>query len=179
MYYKKSKQQSGFSIFEATIIVLIILLISGIVMIALEDSRKNSRNVARAAQIKEYQKAFNVHYSDTGYYPKFGNSVSGSMCLGDYDDKACWQNGNSVLENSMANNVISPKYMSRIPPGENILFARKTGSDYEGIVYTFQNNAKTYSILYFMEGNDKSCVLDGASGKNLGEDTFCTLVMTP
>ncbi len=170
--YKK-----GFTLLELIIVVALIALISAIVMVALSDSREHSRNTARVAQIKEYQKAFNLYYSDTGYYPRFGSGETAVMCLGDYPDNNCWQNGSSVLERTAIANAIVPKYMGQIPQAETVLFGQG-GTMHEGMTYRHQNYGKAYTIQYFMEGNDKDCLIDGATGSNVGDDTLCTLVVS-
>jgi len=167
--------RAGFTLIELLVAVAIIGIIASIVMVALSDSREHSRNVARVAQIREYQKAFDLYYSETGYYPKFGSGITSTMCLGDYADNACWASGTSELERTTIPNAITPNYMGMMPSGENIMFGQGNSTEYEGMIYTHRDYGKAYTIQYFMEGNDKDCLLDKTTASNVGDDTLCVL----
>ncbi len=171
----RNSSRTGFTLIELLVVVAIIGIIAAIVMVALSDSREHSRNVARVAQIKEYQKAFDLYYSDTGHYPRFGSGATATMCLGDYPDNACWANGSGNLERTAISDAITPHYMGMIPAGETIMFGQGGGTEYEGMVYIHQNYGKAYTIRYFMEGNNKDCLLDKTTAANTGDDTLCTL----
>lgn len=176
--FKTIKKENGFSLFELVMVIAILGIIASLIMVALAESRNHSKNTTRAAQIKEFQKTFDLYFSDTGHYPRFGTSESATICLGDYDDNACWENGNSVNETSTIRNAITPHYMGQLPKIDTTLFGQDSGELYEGMIYTHQNYGKGYMIRYFMEGNDKSCVLDGAVGSNVGDDTLCSFVVS-
>lgn len=164
----------GFTILELLVVIFIISVISAIVMVALGESRERSRNTARATQIIELQKAFELVFSDTGYYPRQGTGASATVCLGDYPDDACWQNGNSVQETSAIATAIVPHYMGMIPMIDNTnIFGEGSGSTYEGMIYTHLNYGKNYEIRYFMEGNGRHCEVGYATGQDIGEDTMC------
>lgn len=171
------KFKSGFTLIELLVVIAIIGIIASIALISLEESRQKSRNASRVTQIKEYQKAFNLYFSDTGHYPMFGSGETATMCLGDYSDNSCWNNGTGILERSAVADAITPHYMGRIPDGESIMFGEGNSTLYEGMIYTHQDFGKQYTIRYFMQGNDRSCILDGASATNVGSDTLCTLVV--
>lgn len=174
----KKTHAKGFTLLELIIVIALIGLISAVVMVALSDSREHSRNTARVAQIKEYQKAFNLYYSDTGYYPRYGAGATATVCLGDYPDDRCWQDGTSAAERAAFASTFTPQYMGQMPAGETIVYGQGDAHFYEGIVYVHQNYGKAYTIRYFMEGNDKDCLIDGATGSNVGDDTMCTLVVS-
>lgn len=169
----------GFTLIELIIVITIIAILTAIILAALGESREKSRNTARISQIQEYQKAFNLYYSGSGHYPRFGDGQTATMCLGDYDDNACWQGGNSIVERSVISDAVVPQYMGRIPEGETITFGQGSGATYEGMTYTHENYGKSYTIRYFMEGNNRPCVLDNTTSSNVGDDTLCTLVVTP
>lgn len=154
--------------------LFIVLTISVVAILFLlkisEVGRENSRNLSRVNQIQEYQKAFNLLYSQTGKYPFGGEQTP--TCLGSYSEKRCWQD-NSLLENDLIKSSIIPKYMPRLPDGEKRKFGEN--KSYTGMVYTPGAKGKSYRILYFMEGKDKSCIIDKAVGINNGLDTLCVL----
>lgn len=176
--FRKTKISSGFSFVELVMVAAIFGVIATLIMVALADSRDHSKNTTRTAQIKEFQKTFDLYFADTGHYPRFGTTETATVCLGDYDDNTCWENGNSVNETSVIRDAITPHYMGQLPQGESTLFGQDSGKVYEGIIYTHLSYGKGYMIRYFMEGNDKSCILDGAVGSNVGDDTLCSLVVS-
>lgn len=180
MLKNKSK---GFTIIELLVVVAVILIIASLVMVSLEESRQKSRNAARATQISEYQKAFNLYWTGTGVYPCSGNCPSGtqvqSICLGDYSPAGygngnCWS-GEQEERIAFANHFI-PQYMSQMPQAETRAFGT---NGYTGMLYQVTNSGRTYRILYFMEGDNRSCILDDAVATNSGPDTLCTLTVTP
>lgn len=179
--YNEKRLNSGFTLIEVIIVILIIGIIAAIVMVALEESRQKSRNVARVTQIQEYQKAFNLYYSQTGYYPRNGSVAQSQICLGDYTDNRCWSTNNVTPERpNVWSESIIPQYMARIPAGEDRLFGQGgNGGTFKGMIYIHQDYGKAYTVRWFMEGNNRSCILAGATGNNTGDDTLCSLSVTP
>jgi len=161
----------------------VVLTVISVVLVAsfllLNNGQSDSRDVARVAQIKEYQKAFEYYYSDNGRYPAMAGSKSGQLCLGDYADDLCWEWGQSVEESPALTNALVPRYMNKLPEGESILFGDDSGMTYEGMVYRFHDFGSSYSILYFMDGNNEDCRLPGVESQNVGKDTLCTLTIRP
>lgn len=166
----RTRRILGFA--EITVVVGIIIAVAAFILIATEEGKKNSRNTARVTQIQEYQKAFDMVYSQTGRYPHSSLGSTTPTCLGSYESKSCWHN-QSIKETSLIENAIVPKYMSRLHTSEDISFGE--GKSYKGIVYVPGLNAKSYKIFYFMEGNDRSCIIEKATGTNNGKDTLCIL----
>lgn len=160
--------------------VSIIVVVMAVVLVALSGNHEHARNTARVAQVREYQTALNYVYSSTGHFPVFGTATTGTMCLGDYEDNRCWENGTSVLEQptGLAASLV-PTYMERIPPAESTLYGQGSGTIYEGMTYTYQNSGKSYTIRYFLEGNNEDCMLTNSTGSNVGDDTLCILNVTP
>lgn len=169
------KIESGFSIIELLIVFSILVIITAIAILTLGENHKISQNTARIAQIRQYQKAFDLYFSDTGYYPRLENVPTAIICLGDYPDDKCWNNGTGVLERGTIASAIVPKYLNNIHKGESIVFGRGSGTLYEGMIYIQQDYGKQYTINYFMQGNDRSCILNGTTSNNIGDDTLCTL----
>lgn len=172
--------RNGFSLIELLIAVSLILIIASIVMVALGESREKSRNTARVAQIREFQKAFNVVYSDTGFYPRLNNTTASSrLCLVEFSDQGgCYTNNDfpNWRNRQPIANAFVPQYLAQLPPGEARTFGQ---NGLRGIGYEYFNYGKSYRIYYFMEGNNRSCLIDGAVGSNNGRDTLCTLNVTP
>lgn len=180
------RHHAGFTLIELIVVILIIGVIAAVVLVALGESRQKSRNAARVSQIQEYQKAFNLYYSQHGHYPCNGtNCTTGTMmCLGDYppignyNSGTCWGTSpNDKLERGQFASSFIPQYMGKMPEGETQKFG--TNNSFTGMVYIIQNSGKSYNIQYFMEGSNRPCILDGATGAVNGDDTLCTLVVNP
>lgn len=176
--------KNGFTLIELLVVIAIIGILASIAIASFEEGRQKSRNAARATQINEYQKAFNLFYADNGRYPCFGNCPSGSatqyICLGDYppagygnNQGSCW---NGQVERTLFATEFIPQYMSQMPQGETRLFG---GDGYTGMIYRVTDSGRSYSIFYYMEGNDRPCLVGGATGVNDGSDTSCTLTVSP
>ena len=157
-------------LFELFIVITIFVITILFLIKFLEGGSESSRNISRISQIQEYQKAFNLLYSQTGKYPFAGEQTP--TCLGSYPEKKCWLDS-ALAETSLVSDSIVPKYMPRLPEGESRNFGEERA--YKGMVYIPGAKGKSYKIFYFMEGNDQSCIIDGAIGSNSGLDTLCIL----
>jgi len=169
----KKNSKAGFTLIELLVVIAIIGVRASIAMGSLAESRVKSLNASRAAQIKEYQKALELYYADNGVYPTFGAGATAIMCLGDYPDDRCWANGTGSFERVQFVSALTPTYIPRIHEGETILFGAGGTTVYEGMIYTHLNFGRSYSIQYFMQGNNRNCLIGSAVATNMGSDTHC------
>lgn len=173
-------KQTGFTLIELLVVIAIIGILASVVMVSLNDARAGSRNAARVAQIKEYQKALALFYADHGRYPYFGSGAcpaTQEICLGDYPpvgatSGSCWgTGGNSKLERAVFQaDLVEKGYLGQVPVGDT----QSLGNGFVGMTYTETNSCQSYTIKYYLEGLNKKCV-GGVAGTNEGADTFCTL----
>jgi prepilin-type N-terminal cleavage/methylation domain-containing protein len=79
------KNEKGFTLLELLVVIAIIGVLSAIVMVSINDSRRKARNAAVIEQMYEYQNAIELNYSNTGEYPhpNSGNSRRRVHCIGD------------------------------------------------------------------------------------------------
>ena len=201
MQLPNRKQNKGFTLLELLVVIAIIGILSAIVMVSLNESRKKARNAAVVEQMYEYQKAIELTYSDTGVYPhpNPGNNRRRVHCIG--DGLASSDDCMGVISfgsgyNASASGVIEAefkKYMSSLPR-----FNQPSGSlDYSSPAYNgcsnFDSNvshrmpaldhiygkctSQDYSIFYMLEGTNQDCggraTLVNPSVS--GEYTFCRL----
>lgn len=182
-----------FTLLELFIVVAMMGVTGVIIAVALGEGREKGRNMARISQVKEYQKAFELFYSnsETGRYPIFSivepnqqtstNKTGAVVCLGDYSDDRCWNNGSGIAEQALFNAQIVPDYMRILPLGDSKQFGVNGNTWYEGMTYRHENYGKQYRIQYFLEGNNRDCGLLGTDTpgnlpSNIGPDTRCTLL---
>lgn len=175
--YNRIDKLARFTLIELLVVIAIIGVLASFVIDSLNESREKSLNVARASQVKEYQKAFELFYTGNGRYPMFGTGVSATVCLGSYPDGGCWQNGTGNFVRTAFDSLLVPKYIGSIHQGETYMFGAGASSQYEGIIYTHLNSGRSYSIQYYMHGNNKSCLIAGAVATNVGVDTHCRITI--
>ncbi len=165
--------KKGFTLIEIILVIAIMMIVAALVMVSLEESRQKSRNTARVTQIREYQKVFNMYYSEYGYFPRASeSSISGQSCLAKFATNSCW---NNVTEKAWLVNAMTPKYINSIPVGENRFFGEPSRN---GMMYQYTQYGKEYRIYYFMEGRNRDCLADNTTATPSGDDTLCTLQIT-
>jgi hypothetical protein len=168
---------------ESFAVVAIIGMVTYSSMLSLADGHADSRNAARVLQVREYQKAFNLHYSAHGFYPRSNATIrSGAACLGDYApfdmiSGSCGQSGSTVFEQKWFVDSIVPLYLPKLPQVEELKFGENPY--YSGIYYQYGEYGKSYALSYFMQGQRKDCVIKGAVSIKVGGDTLCTITVNP
>lgn len=170
--FKKSFT-SGFTLIELLVVITIIALLASVVMVGLEESRQKTRNTARVTQLNEYIKAFNMHFADKGYYPRYSTTGTAYVCLGDYASNTCWRASQPSIERASFNASIVPQYLSQFPPEDLRVMGDQ---NYTGMVYVQENGGRSYRIMYLMEGSNRPCILDKATATVSGSDTLCTYI---
>lgn len=173
----------GFSRIEMMIAIFIIIAIAAAFFASFDVSKKNSRNIIRISQIKEYQKNFEAYRSDYGTYPLFpiGNEIptNGSfVCLFDHPDDRCYlqnQEGGSSLEVKEFVDQLVPKYFNSLPIDPGTVF-EGSQYEYEGAVYRHEQSGRAYRIQYLLEGSDRDCGLPHTESSNFGKSTKCVLI---
>lgn len=180
------KKNRGFTLLELLVVIAIIGVLSAVVIASLSDSRLKSRNVAVIEQMFEYQKSLELHYSNTGEYPRTNVSRRHRYCVGDGLSPLERCMGNiTTAYNSSASSVPEAAFsshMSSLPR-----FQQSRGSfnysspAYSGCIGTgFSNTRCTerdYSIWFLLEKPNQDCGRAHVANNNLsGEYTLCRLM---
>lgn len=136
----------GFTLIELLVVIAIIGLLSAVVLASLSAARERARNASYVAQIKEYQKALALHYSENGSYP--GSGTWGCLGTG-HAGGICWNNSSYNESNSTANALraaVSP-YMDATRPA---------GPTDRGFGSMYNRSGEGYNIILILEG-EVSC----------------------
>lgn len=147
----------GFTLIELLVVIAIIGILASVVLASLNSARIKSRNAAYLSQVKEYQKALEIYYSDNGTYPNTGSTWA---CIGTGHPSArCF--GSSAYAESTS---FSTAFRTAIAPYISAdATAGPTNVPYAGALYRPQNGGNNYQILMLFEGLDFNCPIGVAS----------------
>lgn len=180
--------QRGFTLLELLIVIAIIGILSTVVLAALDDSRRNSRNEAVISQMNEYQKALELNYSDTGQYPRTNVAGTARYCIGDdlSPGEQCMGSVTNAAGYSAANSAAAENafraYMSTLQRFDQPRGAYTYSSPaYSGCAGVGMANTSCttgdYSIWFLLEGTNEDCGgrSSVANATLVGEYTLCRL----
>lgn len=132
-------------------------------MASLGSAREKARNTSYLAQVKEYQKALEMHFSQNGSYPFAG--ISTWACMGTGHANARCYNTVTYAENSASSVAFRTAIGSFID--SNTTAGPKTGH-YTGAMYLPANSGQNYRILMLFEGVGVTCPM----GVNVPHTSF-------
>ena len=75
-------KQSGFTILEMLLVILIIGILSIIVLVALDQSKEKGDDAALKSQAQEILKSFEIYYTDYSQYPDHGSGQPDGSAYG-------------------------------------------------------------------------------------------------
>jgi prepilin-type N-terminal cleavage/methylation domain-containing protein len=152
----KTNRQRGFTLIELLVVISVIGLLSSVVLVTVNKSRANARDVVRAQDLINITKALELYYTDHGNYPiTFAGEwpVPFWICDG-------------IHMNDYVPGLV-PEYMAALP-GDPAL---DCGGSTHGMAYA--SDGREYKIVTHSEGAYRPSNLnyDPAAGS---EDVDCT-----
>lgn len=168
--WAKHKQQSGFTIVELLIVIVVIGILAAITIVAFNGVQERARNTKTITAVKEYIKLYSSYAVDYDVYPGSGN-----YCLGTgYTDGLCWDN-RVYAENAAANTGLQIYAKSLPNPSTTRVYRNSVDGSRAGILYVSPNN-----LRYQLEGVDTQCGIPGATrtftaGQSLGPECNVTV----
>ncbi len=140
----------GFTLIELLVVIAIIGILAAVVLASLNSAREKSRNTSYLSQVREYQKALEMHYSENGSYPV--TDIATWACIGTGHQNARCYNG--YAESSPSSIAFRNAIASFISPTTTA--GPKTGT-YAGAMYLPRNTGRNYTILLLLEGVGVTC----------------------
>lgn len=151
--WAKQKQQTGFTIVELLIVVVVIAILASITIVSFNGIQQRARNAQTISAVADYIKIYSSYAVENNQYPGSGN-----YCLGaEYAGGLCWDN-RTYVENNTAK-IALLKYVSNLPnPSATRVYRNATDGYRAGILFVNDN-----SLRYQLEGVDTQCGISGAT----------------
>ena len=165
------RNDSGFTIVELLIVIVVIAILAAITVVAYNGIQDRSRNAQVTSGASQYNKAFESYRAVYDRYPIYAG------CLGaNYPSNICWTNSGSPDRSVNAN---LDSQLSEFVPAKPTLATALLDMDStlrrSGMVYYIGGS---YSELrYYLQGLNQACI-GGFTQANEGLLTRCLRVLT-
>ncbi len=168
--WARQKQQTGFTIVELLIVIVVIGILAAITIVAFNGVQERSRNAKTIAAVKDYMKIYSSYAVDYDVFPGSGN-----YCLGTgYQGGLCWDN-RAYTANATANAGLL-NYAKNLPDPSTTRVYRNATDEYRaGILFVVP-----YNFRYQLEGVNTQCGIPGATrtftaGESTGPECNVTI----
>lgn len=178
--WAKYKNQSGFTIVELLIVIVVIGILAAITIVAYSGVQQRAYNTKVVAGANAYIKAFYNYKAVNGNYP----AVAG--CLGsNYPNNACWASnpdgtGGVMSVNATLDTNLS-EFINKKPDVGTSLINIVIVSQYRGgAFYYATGTAYTTNaplVGYYLKGNNADCSMKVSQQTNEGPLTQCLIAL--
>lgn len=132
--------KKGFTLIELLVVIAIIGLLSTLAVVSLNSARAKARDAKRISEMKNFQSALEMYYSDKLTYPTSTLSLAAGEILGNGNAMCLDDSG---LDASCAGTV----YMNQI---------NKDPQGNQTYTYTTDANGTTYTVAFTLENLNPS-----------------------
>ena len=160
--FRKKYKHSGFTLIELLVVIAIIGILASVVLASLNSAREKSRNASYLAQLRQYQNALAMYFTDHGSFP----IVSVHACIGiGHEGNSCTFGG--VYAENSAGSIAFRTALS--PYIDATVRAGPQSGTYNGALYIHENSGRSYRLIYLLEGTNLPCAIGGSSFVGGGE----------
>ncbi len=156
------KRQSGFTIVELLIVVVVIAILAAISVVAYTNMQRRVRDADRVSGVATIKKALELYYANNGSYPPTPCSLGASCKI-----NSAW---NTTADASWSNleSYLVPAYVSELPQDPLASTSTPAGI-YGGYNYDIVTGAgwcgtpvrQSYLLTYRLENSAQERVIDG------------------
>ncbi|MBP9691549.1 type II secretion system protein [Candidatus Woesebacteria bacterium] len=180
-FTSKGKRATGFTLVELIVVIAIIGILATIGMSSYINVQKSSRDVKRAADIKEFRTAIISYVSENGTFPSNSGCLNGWCCLGHGDAGTCWTTASGYHGSTALDNSLSP-YVDKIPDDP----LNNTSRYGDAYMYRIDTDARgVYATLHWGIENSSPKTQTCAGGtfanwgadKGIGGNYYCMLIV--
>ena len=140
----RARGQSGFTIVELLIVIVVIGILAAITMVAFNSVQVKARDSNRIAKIESISKAIELYYAANGRYPAIQDGNGRETTCGSQTES--W--GHCDRNQTLAT-LLSP-YMTIDPTS---LSDATQGAYYYHYTSQSSDNYQTYGMMVYLEGN--------------------------
>jgi type II secretion system protein G len=142
--WAKNKQQSGFTIVELLIVIVVIGILAAITIVAYNSVQVKARDSTRIAKVKSISKAIELYRADNDRYPAIQDGNGRETTCGSQTENWGHCDRNQTLSALLAPYMkIDPTSLSDATQGNYYYFYTSQSSD----------NYQTYGLMVYLEGN--------------------------
>jgi prepilin-type N-terminal cleavage/methylation domain-containing protein len=179
------KQQSGFTIVELLVVIVVIGILAAITIVAYNGIQTRAENTKTVNVVTVYARAFAQYAIDKGEYP----SNTTYPCLGYYSDNKCARivtgaNGCNYSGGTSPNTAFDTAISEYLPkkPAASEQRINCSGDQYTGVfVNANSTNTQTLQIVFYLKGNvpcPSIPITTALSRGQTDETTVCRVGMT-
>jgi prepilin-type N-terminal cleavage/methylation domain-containing protein len=138
------KRQSGFTIVELLIVIVVIGVLAAIVIVAYNGITTGARDSSRMATLTQLQKAIEAYYATNGRYPQVVHGLGYESSCGSQTDNWGHCDRLKTLTDALAPFATFDPTELSVPTSADRYFSYDSQSD---------DNYQTYGLMVFLEGN--------------------------
>ncbi len=90
------QKNSGFTIVELLIVIVVIGILAAIVIVAFNGAQQRAKNANTLAVVKQYETAYRMYMADKGVYP-----AAATACLGEGYVRLCFGRSSDAIDGGM------------------------------------------------------------------------------